>query len=313
MIIEIDDREPSFIEAYFRQISTILFAGEIPVNIVIKRLTVGDWKIIDDDNRGLKTLVVERKHIDRQTGSNDMIASRNDGRWDEQNNLLEEVDGDVFFGLTGYWSDEKIECESCHAVEDVFKCKHCGNDVFLTKVKMEPKDRKSIITHMAGMNKRGILTSSFPTDLDLVYHSLKYFDMSSEYVPDRKLSAKYDKGLEFTARIINAKEGISGKVALAVAKFIIFPDNIGLLTAEMLSHLIRKVHGKEDQPMPLDVALDFYFKWHGIDPVDLKTYREKMGMTKDSCRFCTGKGKLFEGGFIPCPHCGGDGKKKVRN
>jgi hypothetical protein len=103
MIVEIDNREPLEFIATVLEIAILFYdngtrdvvvendestgqpkkwivhGSDFDVIIMIKKLAVGDLHIIDNDNRDICPLTVERKGIKPDENINDMLASRNDG------------------------------------------------------------------------------------------------------------------------------------------------------------------------------------------------------------------------------------------
>lgn len=278
MIVEIDTREPDNVKKEIHDIVDILYTGsDINVEIVEKSLPAGDWKIIDNDGRELGTLLTERKGIDIPNGINDMIASRNDGRWEEQREKLSDSDKPVLYGVTG----------------------------FLTG--MRKSDIRSIGTYLASMWRLGIMATWMPTDFDLVHLSFKLFEMKPGILPAKRKKDGYDKNIHLCARVFYQQRGMSRRSAIAISEIVKIPSVINDLSPWDLSHVFRKARKKVDQKSLLKIAAEFYCEWHGIDfqrfVVNTKAlFKQNRG----TCRTCGSAGKLFDrhGEYIPCPTCG---------
>lgn len=290
MLIEIDTNEPPEIVDAITRISRLLYYGsDVNVTIVRRDLPFGDWRISGDDP-DKKPLLTERKsiYIDQDTGaySNDAIASRNDGRWETQREGLAVSEEPVLYGVTGSWE------------------------------RMSSSERRSISTYLMSLWRLGLMATWLPTDDDLINASMKLFEMRPGVIPTGKMKENFEGDDDFLVGVFCAKRGISKQTATGLAAMVQVPAMINNLTPWDVSHMLRKLAGKEDKPVLLQVAVELYCKWWNKNPEEFVSItKSRYKQEKDICRVCNGRGMLFEAGdHTTCVSCEGTGKrlKKTR-
>jgi len=268
MTVRIDNREPATTVAAFHSVAEIMYRGKRRVTIRSTNLPTGDvhiqYKGIEKNEAG-EAVDVDTSVIGEIKTVADALASRGK-RFTDQKQRLSNVDEPTIFVVRGWWGDPRFTCGSCGHQNAFILCPSCKKPNKYRDTSLKPADSKSIATMLVEMTKLGMPSFSVPDDPLMAYTFFKYLDIKGDALTRYKIVSDIGKKVEASYLAALAVKGIGEKFALAIATAVRCPDDIGKLTIDDLTNILKSTRAtvNEKRKKPYELAITFYNEWHGI-------------------------------------------------
>jgi hypothetical protein len=265
MSIFADNKEPATTVSALHAMAEIMYSGKRTFRVRSTNLPTGDVRIQYKD----RSVLGEIKTVA------DLLTSRGK-RFTDQKQRLSNVGEPTIFVLRGWWGDPTFKCPSCGNQNAYVLCPSCKKPSKFRDAPIKPSDSKSIATMLVELMKLGIPAFSVPDDMLMSYVFFKYLDLD---VDDKGGFARYrivsdiSKKTESTYLAALAIKGVGETYAMAIANTVSCPNDIGNLTIDDLTTILKttRVKVSATRKKPYDLAVSFYNQWHGIGPLTTTT------------------------------------------
>lgn len=268
MTIRIDNKEPATTVAAFHSVAEIMYRGKRQFTVRSTNLPTGDVHIryqgIEKNDDG-EMVSIDTSVLGELKTVADALASRGK-RFTDQKQRLSNEEVPTIFVVRGWWGDPRFTCGNCGHQNAFILCPSCKKPNKYRDNPLKPSDSKSIATMLVKMTKLGMPAFSVPDDSLMAYTFFKYLDIKGDALTRYKIVSDIGKKVEVSYLAALAVKGIGEKFALAIANAVICPSDIGKLTIDDLTNILKSTRAtvNEKRKKPYELAITFYNEWHGV-------------------------------------------------